>query len=69
MVRSDSWVIKAYWLLLFMGGVGGGLYFCYISSKSYFEYEVTVSIKAVEESPTYFPGKFMLIKRRFSQIK
>lgn len=47
MIRTDSILVRIFYTILVMAGMAGAIYFCYSSSKSYFNYDVTTSIVAV----------------------
>jgi hypothetical protein len=61
-LRTHRWGLKLIWLLVFIAGNVLALYFCFLSSKSYFNYDVTISVESIEESPTYFPVHNSIVK-------
>lgn len=55
-LKNESWILRVFWIVLLLTSTGFALYFCYLSSKSYFNYDVSVSIEAVDTLPLEFPA-------------
>jgi hypothetical protein len=43
------------WTILVLAGVGAAIFFMYLSTKDYFNYEVTTTIESISENPSNFP--------------
>lgn len=55
-IRSTYWSIRLFWTLLLLIGLGVGIFFCHLSTKSYFQFDVNVNVKTIEENPAIFPS-------------
>ena len=55
-ISTSNWIVRVFWLICFLGGLAASAYFTYLSTKSFFNYEVTVSLSENEDSPSDFPA-------------
>lgn len=57
--RTENLCVRIFWTILALTSGAFAIFFCYTSSKSYFQYDVSVTIEPVDETPVTFPaGKF-----------
>lgn len=55
-IASRNIIVKIMWALLMMAGLASTIIFCYWSTKSFFDYDVTVSIETINNPPIDFPS-------------
>jgi hypothetical protein len=55
MFRTHNHIVRFVWLVLTLAGLGAATYLTYLSTNGFFNYEVSVSISSIDESPIDFP--------------
>jgi hypothetical protein len=55
MFRTRNNIVRFVWTCLFLAGFVCAIYFTYLSTIGFFNYEVSVSIQSINESPVTFP--------------
>jgi hypothetical protein len=53
--RTRNRIVRFVWIGLALGGLGCAVYFTYLSTMGFFNYQTTVSVQAIDESPAVFP--------------